>query len=312
MQAHTTITILTIAGRSHGICTTAALRAAGISRSAITRRVADGTLTLVRGGIYEAPLLVDEVTPLIRAVTAVPGSALSRQTAATIHRYAVPTSSWVHVTAPKGAGAALAGTTVHESRDLGPIDIVASHHGLPVTSPARTLFDLAAVLSARRLAHLVRTAATDDASAIDDLQRCFARLAQRGRPGVANLRAVLDDIDGGGRPFTESELEARVWAGFRQNGIVGFRPQFRPSWFDGRRGIVDFAHERAALIVEADGRRWHARHDSMVDDRRRDRTAAANGWIVVRVMWEDVVDRGEATFTELAGIVETRLAERAA
>ena len=199
---------------------------------------------------------------------------------------------------------------VHESRDLAPVDIVTSPRGLPITSPARTIFDLAGVVSQRRLSHVVQTQLATDSPTLDDLHRCFARLARRGRPGVVRLRSILDELTDDGPTMTESELESRVWEGLRLHGICGFVPQFRPPWFDGRRGIVDFGHRAAKVIVEADGRRWHARHETMAQDRRRDRRAALNGWLVVRVMWEDLGD-GSA-FEELAAIVRTRLATRAA
>lgn len=312
MKAHTTTKILTIAAQAHGICTRAALLERGISRSAIDRRLADGTLVPVCAGVYEAPLFTDDVTPLVRATTAVPGSALSRRTAATIHRFQLPATPGVHVTANKGTGWSLPGTVIHESRALPTVDIVTSPDGLPVTSTARTMVDLAGELSPQRLRHLVRTQVADDAPAIDDLQRCFARLARRGRPGVRSLRLILEDFDEGAAPIPQSELELRVWNGLRLHGPRGFALQFRPPWFDGQRGIVDFAHEDAAVILEADGRRWHARHEAMVEDRRRDRTAAASGWVVVRVMWEDIVERPEGTFDDLSRIVDTRLAQRAA
>lgn len=274
--------------------------------------MADGTLTAVCRGVFEASLVADDLTPLARATTAIPQSALSYQTAAPIHTFPVPPVPEVHVTAPYGSGRFLSATIVHETRDLEPADIVVSPDGFPVTSPARTLVDLAAAVSEQRLRHLVRAQTAVGTPTLHELQACFLRLARRGRRGVANLREVLDDLAPDAPSFSQSELEARVWGELGQRGISGFTPQFKPSWFDGRRGIVDFAHRRAAVILEADGRRWHARHESMVEDRRRDRTAAANGWLVVRLMWEDVVDRSDDTFAELAAIIDSRLATRTA
>ena len=60
------------------------------------------------------------------------------------------------------------------------------------------------------------------------------------------------------------------------------------------------------LIVEADGRRWHTARQAMADDRRRDRIAAANGWVVIRVTWDDVVTRPAAIVGEIRRIADAR------
>ncbi len=312
MEANTTTKILAVAARSNGIVTRAVLLDAGIASSTISRRLADGTLLRVCDGVYEAPLLTDELTPLVRALTAVPGSVLSRRTASSTYGYPLPHALGVHVTAPKGVGWTLPGTFVHESRSLCPVDIVTSPDGLPVTSPARTIVDLAAELSPQQLRHVVTTQVAKGAPTIEELVECFGRLARRGRTGVGLLRPILDDLVADAPPVPQSELENRVWAGLRRRGLHGFSPQFKPAWFDGRRGVVDFAHRRARVIIEADGRRWHARHQAMVDDRQRDRTAAANGWVVIRVMWEDIAAEAGSVFDEIAAVVEARLADPAA
>ena len=60
-------------------------------------------------------------------------------------------------------------------------------------------------------------------------------------------------------------------------GITSLLRQFRPPWFDGVRGTVDFADPAARVILEVDGRSWHATSQAMADDRRRDRVAAGHG-----------------------------------
>ena len=312
MPSSPTVKILEIASRNHGICRRSELLDAGISSRTIDRRVADGTLSVVCRAVLEVPVVADELTPLVRALSAVHGSVLSRHTAGAVHAFPLPATADVHVTTTYGSGRLLAGTVVHETRHLPPTDVVHSRRGFPLTSSARTIFDLAADLGDRRLRHLVHTQTAAGSPTLPELQACFLRLAKRGRPGVRKLRTVLDELSPHQTPHPTSELEVLVWRGLRQHEITGFRPQVRPPWFDGRRGVVDFAHQRAAVILEADGRRWHARYDSMVDDRRRDRTAAANGWLVVRVMWDDLVARPDDTFAELAAIVGSRRNDGAA
>ena len=51
---------------------------------------------------------------------------------------------------------------------------------------------------------------------------------------------------------------------------------------------MDFAHPRERVIVELDGRTYHARLDDFENDRRRDQLALAAGWRTVRFTWRQV------------------------
>jgi hypothetical protein len=55
-------------------------------------------------------------------------------------------------------------------------------------------------------------------------------------------------------------------------------------------GFVDRAWPEVKLIVEIDGRPWHARERAMARDRHRDRRAAAAGWQTLRILDEEVDD----------------------
>ncbi len=112
---------------------------------------------------------------------------------------------------------------------------------------------------------------------------------------------MLGDFDGEAA-VPQSELEWRLTELVDQR----FRRQFRPLWYDGTRGVVDLAEPTSRVIVEADGRRWHAIEQAMADDRRRDRQAAANGWLVLRVMWDDVVRHPATTAAQIAAVVAQR------
>ena len=73
-------------------------------------------------------------------------------------------------------------------------------------------------------------------------------------------------------------------------------------------GCVDVAIPEAMVIVEADGRRWHARYDAMARDRRRDREVLRAGWVTVRFVYKDLVDDPDGAADELAAIVAGRVA----
>jgi len=89
-------------------------------------------------------------------------------------------------------------------------------------------------------------------------------------------------------------------------GMTGVVMPFEPPWFDGRYGIVDAAVPAAKVIVELDGRRWHATLERFENDRARDRAAAEKGWRVVRFTWADIVDRPAAVAASLRALASPR------
>ncbi len=270
-------------------------------------------LVNVCNGVYLVTTLTTTDTPLFRALKGVPGSVISRRSAAIVHAFELPRPSdgLVHVTANAGRGQHLPGVSVHETRWLPKADIQVVGAGLLVTSPARTIIDLAAELRAARLRHLIQRQVVAQKPSAPELHACFVATARRGRKGIALVRKLLIELFDA-QPLPESELELRVFMGLRTEGIVDLNTQFRPPWFDGVRGIVDFAHHPAKVIIEADGRRWHATEQAMADDRRRDRLASSQGWVVLRVSWTEVVGRPAATFSELAAVIRARTSFAAA
>jgi very-short-patch-repair endonuclease len=81
-------------------------------------------------------------------------------------------------------------------------------------------------------------------------------------------------------------------------------------WRSARPGRVDVLLPDHRLIIEADGRRWHARHADFDRDRWRDNEAVAHGHRVMRFTWvhlhdlpEDVLDLINRTILQKAASV---------
>jgi len=184
---------------------------------------------------------------------------------------------------------------VHTSRRLQADDRVVKE-AIPVTSVARTLVDLAEVLSDVRLARAVHEA---EVRRIFDLEAVEAALGRvSGRRGRHRLRRVLAAY----RPEDhelESEAERRFRALCRRYGL----PNPRPQLIEGYR--VDFYWPQARLAVEVDGAAFHHTRRAFHADRARDRALAALGIQVLRVTWPDL-DRGQ----KIAGELQRALAAR--
>lgn len=300
MAVDTERVVLDVARRHHGACARGELVANGLSRSAIDRRIRRGLLVPVGGGVYLLRGAGED--PLAAASAAVlrsPEAVVSHWTAARLHGFPLPPVNRSHVMLPRYAPLPRLDLplTVHQTRHLPVVDVV-DLDGLRVTSPARTLCDLAPWLRPARLQHLCEERFLLSSPAPERLVACHRALARRGRAGTVALRSVLDALLDD-EPFPESQLELALLRLLVEGGLSGLRRQYRPPWFDGVRGIVDFADPEARLVVEADGRRWHSTRQAFDADRRRDRVAAGHGWHVLRFGWQEVTGRPDEVRAEI-------------
>lgn len=174
--------------------------------------------------------------------------------------------------------------------------------GFPVTSLARTLFDLCGLVSpARRLRGLPNLTAREVERAMDDaiarsmsigkLEQVLARLGGRGRGGTVLFRALLD-ARGEGFVATESELEDLLFAVLLRFGLPLPSKQVVLGG-DLPVGRVDFVYLGRRIVIEADSRKHHSALLDAERDRWRDLELAADGFTVVRVTWRQLIDEPE-------------------
>jgi hypothetical protein len=168
------------------------------------------------------------------------------------------------------------GVRIHRTRCLPPQDVT-RHRGIPVTTPARTLIDLAAVLSETGLRHAVRRAQGRRRLNPPQLLKTMDRLGPR--RGTATLRHVIAT----GPAPTRSEVEDVLLDLFLAAGIE--HPDVnKPLCINGHRIVPDFRWPGQRLIVEA-GIAWH---DRTLDADRRALLEAA-GERVIEVAWEQAI-----------------------
>ena len=313
MTVDTTQRIITVAAANAGVCTRRALLARSVSDAAVDRHLSTGMLQTIRSGVYVVTALSGPRTDYHLAVANLPRAAISHMSAGRLHELPVPVDqTTVEVTVPfDDGGRRFGGVTVHRTRLPLTVDVISLDDGLPITSLARTVFDLASCLRPNRLEHVIQTAMIHRGLTADAFWACYQPLARYGVRGPRALRRImtklLDD-----QPTPQSRLEAMTDRLLVRHGVWGFRRQYRPPWYDGVRGVVDFAHPQARVVLEADGRSWHATTQAMAEDRRRDRLAAAHGWTVLRIVASELAVRPDSTIGEIRSVVATRLADCAA
>lgn len=274
--------IVDLAARQHGVFSRDQAFAAGASERLITRRLAAGDWLRLDRGVYglrgsrgtwlrqlkiaelgtreaaiagRAGAALQDLTGFrpCRPEIAVPLTVTSRSAVAVVHRYA--------------------GAKVETVK------------GFRCTTVAQTLFDLAST----RTPLLVLERAMDDALVggrlvVPDLEERLAALHGSHRHGLVVMRAFVEERREDAWTPPESELE-RVAAAVLGRVTSGWTRQYRAPWAPGGSSRVDFALPRERLIVEADGRRWHARVADFDRDRWRDNEAVAAGWRVLRFTW---------------------------
>jgi len=288
-----------IAGRQHGVVTVAQLRASGLGDAAIGYRVRMGRLHRLYRGVYAVG---HPVVPVpghrLAAVLAVgPAAVLSHLSAAAVWDLVDVRPQVVDVTVARPVRSRR-GIRVHAVRDLDTRDHT-SVDGIPITTVARTLLDLAEVAGDRTLRRAVREAyvqrRVDERALRDVLGR------SRGRHGAPRLAAIVAS----GFVPTRSELEDRVLDLLLAHGLP--RPAVNvvlPGL--ARRVEVDFLFEDARLVVEADGARFHDNRLARDADAARQAMLEAAGFRVVRVNWTQVTKHPGQTVRRLRQAVGDR------
>ena len=158
--------------------------------------------------------------------------------------------------------------------------------GVPRTTVARTLLDLAAVVTPGELRNAVTQTEVLRIFDLTAMREVISR--NRGRRGVARLRRALGEHDPRDER-TRGKLERRFLAFCRRANLP--LPEVNiPLIVDGLQVEADFLWRDARLIVESDDRRSHFTITAFEKDRRRDQRLKIAGWEVIRCTWRQVSD----------------------
>ncbi len=290
-----------------GLATTAQLRSAGASSASLTRAVAQGEVLRVRPGVYGlTPLGPWPRRPTQEGALTVPARRLIRaellardgravaagRTAALLRGWALlEDPSCVELTVPHGSRVGSHQAQVTRTRNVRR-DAVCPGGSAPF--PVPVALDLVVQLVAR-LPLMEAVVVLDSAlrsREVDQEQVAEVLRSLPGRRGAARARQVVALAD----PEAGSVLESVTRVHLLLNGFTGFATQ-RVIRHRGRRiHRVDFRFERQRLVVEVDGRRWHAdkKRDQLIDN-----ALVAAGWRVLRYGWGEIVHETERVLAEL-------------
>jgi very-short-patch-repair endonuclease len=223
---------------------------------------------------------------------------LSHESTAALWKIRVRDSGLIEVSVTATVRRRRPGIVVHRRNRLTAADIT-RHHGIPVTTPVRTLVDLACRLPSRALEAAVNEATALDLTDPEALRAALDRLG--GEPGVAVLRETLDR-----RTFrlTDSELERRFLALVRAAGLPLPETGRRVNGFK-----VDFFWPELGLVVETDSLRFHRTPAQQSRDKLRDQAHLKAGITPLRFTHAQLrYDRDHVTtiLSAVAGRLQSR------
>jgi len=286
-----------LAARQKQLLSWEQLRRAGFSKNGIERRTQSGRLFRLHRGIYalHPPPYGPHQRWLAAVLACGPGSMLSDWPAAGLWGFIEDPPLIAHVTNGTGRGRGHRQIAVHQRR-VDPRDAT-RRHGIPCTSPARLIVDLAATASPSRLEEVLLAA---DARRLLNHRRLEDLLDERrGQPGTRKLLRLISDDP----VLIRNRNEGRMLSICREFRVP--RPLVNHRIDLGERTFyADFCWPELHLIVEADSWRWHGGRMANERDRDRDQLLAMAGWRVVHFTRDQIASKRGQTGRRLLALTQ--------
>lgn len=270
-----------LAKTQHGMVTRKQLLRLGFNSDAIQHRIQRRRLHVVFPGVYKVG--TPEVTQLGLWMAAVlrcgPGAVISHLDAAALWGFRGRRRLGdVHVTVRRPSPLRTRGIRAHRRPSLRP-DEITRHHGIPVTTPATTIVDLAEDATPAELDEAISGADVRGLCTPERVLDCAVAAGKR--PGAKRVRELIAR-----RTFrfrTRSGLE-RAFLPLAER--AGLPPPLTRQWLNGYE--VDFYWPELGLVVETDGGRFHRTPAQQTRDRLRDQAHSAAGLVVLRFTEEQI------------------------
>ncbi|MDQ1438325.1 MAG: hypothetical protein QOK43_1954 [Acidimicrobiaceae bacterium] len=273
MRADHWRSITAIAEAQAGLVTSAQLRLAGASPSAVNRLVHERQLLPVRKGVLAvAGAPVDKARPIRAAALAAPRAVVSHRSAAWLHGLLARPPHLVELTAAEGIRPRLHGAVSCEG-PLGP-DEVSQCEGIPVTSVPRTLIDLTSVLMPDWVERLVHESIMRRLCEYADVRRAAEHAAANDVNGAIAMLGLVGEAEG------TTPLEAMWHKILRQAGLPPAVTQHQVA-VGSRLFVLDFAWPDARVALEVNGFAPHRTRAAFDRDHEKVATLQAAGWQVV-------------------------------
>ncbi|HZJ28668.1 MAG TPA: type IV toxin-antitoxin system AbiEi family antitoxin domain-containing protein [Solirubrobacterales bacterium] len=291
--------IAALADRQDGVVTASQLEALGVGDSTVFRLTRAGYLFRVHRGVYTVGRARATERGRIRAGVFACGSdaVASHHTAAYLHQLTSRLPRPIQVTRPAGGRASHRGVEVTQVRRPGRVARV-SLYGIPTTTVAQTLFDLAARTPRGEVEDLIDLAATAQRRRLLDLAALRqAATRNAGRPGARAFGRLLARLD----PdvlATRSRMERHVLRLCREAGLPAPRAGATIIGYE-----VDLVWAEQRLIVEFDSRAFHTDVRAFERDRERDARHLQAGYRTLRITYRMLMEDRREVVRRIALLV---------
>lgn len=265
----------------------------GIPRGTIDTWVVRGLLHAVYEGVYAVghPLLLPGAERLAGVWACGPRALLSHRTATEEWKLIEPRRGMaLQVTVPGHGRPGPPGIYVHRTDDLYR-DEISMKDGIPITSPARTVFDFASQASPSEVAAAYEQGLIDKLFNRDDM--IVLAIRHKGRRGIRKVRSLIDrDAP---PTVTVKEAHRMLLELVRSSGLPHPKTEVPIG-----RYRVDMLWPDALLVVEMDSAKWHTTPGRLEHDKLRDAELAAMGYLTIRVTWNELTQRPNEVIARIA------------
>jgi very-short-patch-repair endonuclease len=270
----------------------------GVSRKQLARLRTKGVIERVLPGTYRIVAVAPSNEQALRAALLWAGehAAAAGASAGELYHLEGVRAERPEIVVPRSVRAQDPGVLVQHSDDRKAL-MVRRVRTLPATGIECTLVRLAAALDGEAFEIACEDARRRRLTSVPALRAYLERFGQRGRPGVAPMRHLLDQLD----PIraARSTLEVKTRRLLIAHGMADFVREFPLTW-NGCTYRYDFVFAEHRLILETNGRRWHDDSSDYERDNEKWSVPGRHGYRIVFATWEKVVRDPNALVRELA------------
>jgi very-short-patch-repair endonuclease len=304
---HATRRLVAVARRQEGLVTTRQLQTVGLSDEAISRWASTGRIRPVFRAVFTlGHARISTQARMRAAALACPGAVISHRSVAALLGFGKTAPVVVDLIPGEQRGRKIDGIKPHRVPFPGRSEW-GYVNGIPVTSVARTIVDLAGVQGEKQLRESVERAATErllDVAAIEAILAVGPK--RRGAPCLRRVLAPWRPVAETAKyPTFRSLFEAKLLPLVAAAGLP--LPRFNAPVRTAERTLeVDLLWEHARFVVEADSRKHHGIEVAFERDHLRARELIAAGYAVLGVTWREAEQEPAAVFAVIRQELEKR------
>ncbi|MEX1037567.1 MAG: type IV toxin-antitoxin system AbiEi family antitoxin domain-containing protein [Acidimicrobiia bacterium] len=284
-----------LAGTQHGLMRRADLVSLGATGREIGWRIGGGRVDVPHPGVYylNSTPPTWKTAVLAAVMAAGPDALASHRCAAVLWGFDAVFGRLIEVTVPYVESPEPDGVIVHRTRRPNPAAVVES---IPITTPERTLFDIAPILPARVLEKAGRSAVHLGLATVNQIDKAVAKFGGRGVSGTKRMRwlvgAIANDQSGS---VSEIDLKHIIW----DAPIPPPVQQLQIRLPDNSNAYPDFSWPYRSKIVEVDGFGTHGSPEQLQSDLRRQNALMELGWQIRRFTATEIRDDPNRVRTEI-------------